>query len=131
MRIGGAGTTYRRGRTLLSDSASLTGMSASAGGKTSRDAVPHLKTRLLAHVAGLDRGFAANKRQVLAPGLLCPGRSSSLMWPCHFLSMQPDALLLEAEVDAAEPFVGDSPSFCRSNDSVLPGSVSARATAFP
>ena len=36
-------------------------MSAGGGGE---DAVPHLKTRLLAHVAGLDRGFAATRRQV-------------------------------------------------------------------
>lgn len=58
------GTTYRRGRALLSDTAHLTSMSASAGGKNGKEAVPYLKTRLLAHVAGLDRGFAANKRQV-------------------------------------------------------------------
>jgi len=60
------GTTYRRGRALLSDTAHLTSMSASAGGKNGKEAVPYLKTRLLAHVAGLDRGFAANKRQTEA-----------------------------------------------------------------
>lgn len=33
-------------------------------GSSGQDAVPHLKARLLAHVAGLDRGFAATGRQV-------------------------------------------------------------------
>ncbi len=92
MQLARAGTTYRRGRAILSDTANLTGMSASAGGKTGRDAVPHLKTRLLAHVAGLDRGFAANKRQVHAPGLLYPGRSSSVASQCHLLGVQLDTM---------------------------------------
>jgi hypothetical protein len=54
------GSPYRRGRALISETAALTSMSAGGSGE---DAVPHLKTRLLAHVAGLDRGFAATRRQ--------------------------------------------------------------------
>lgn len=53
------GTTAKRGNSLVSEFARLT--SISAGG---RDDIDGLKTKLLAHVAGLDRGFAANKRQV-------------------------------------------------------------------
>lgn len=54
------GSPYRRGRSLISETAPLTSMAAGGSGE---DAVPHLKTRLLAHVAGLDRGFAATIRQ--------------------------------------------------------------------
>lgn len=56
-----AGSPYRRGRSLVSDTAPLTSMSAGGSGE---DTVPQLKARLLAHVAGLDRGFAATQRQV-------------------------------------------------------------------
>lgn len=56
-----SGSPYRRGRALISETAALTSMSAGGSGE---DAVPDLKTRLLAHVAGLDRGFAATRRQV-------------------------------------------------------------------
>jgi hypothetical protein len=55
------GSPYRRGRALISNTAPLTAMDAGGSGK---GAVPQLKTRLLAHVAGLDRGFAATRRQV-------------------------------------------------------------------
>lgn len=53
------GTTKKRGKSLLSETARLT--SISAGGK---DDIDGLKTKLLASVAGLDRGFAAGKRQI-------------------------------------------------------------------
>lgn len=57
-------TQYARGQSLLSNTAQLTSMSAiSPNGLTGNAAVPYHKARLLAHVAGLDRGFAANARQ--------------------------------------------------------------------
>lgn len=52
---------------------------AAPGGASDEDVVPYLKTRLLASVAGLDRGFAATGRQVCSlPSLLLI--LSDIMW---------------------------------------------------
>lgn len=71
-RTAAAGSPYRRGRELISNTAPLTAMAEAApGGASGEEAVPYLKTRLLASVAGLDRGFAATGRQVCcSPSLL-------------------------------------------------------------